>query len=316
MRLIQNLPYSEAIQDFNNKNYEKALKSFLEYLVSEKDNKFKMVYIRWITLALFKLKRLDEAFLHLETVLEHCKDYTDLYYIYFRLLLFVGRTEEASSILETIHSLGDAICYPEYITDVKKVSDKDWDKVYNRNSAIYEDKRKNDLNFTTEELFDFGNMLNIQGRYEEAIGSYLNFLERKDMWAEHSISACCNISDCYFSIGDLKNAKKYCCKSFQYDLPRSEACCKLGFLFLQENKVKEAIFWYELSTKLKRPDNHWALYHEPSWTWLPHLQLCVCYDKLGDHKTAYEHNEIARKYNPNNESILYNQGYFKDLGYE
>ena len=33
------------------------------------------------------------------------------------------------------------------------------------------------------------------------------------------------------------------------------------------------------------------------YTWLPHLQMCLCYYKLGDSEKAEEHNLIAYKYN-------------------
>ncbi len=314
-RRVQDHHNDKAIEDFLNRNYEAALHKFLEHYHSEKDNKVKMVYAKWAVLTLFRLKRIDEAFLLIETFLEQCKDYSDLYYLYFRILLFAGKADRASSILNIINDLGDAVSYPEYIVDVVKTSNKEWHDVCVKDLSVFETKSFEALDFTTEELFNFGNVLNTQGKYEEAIECYLDFLERKDSWNEHSISVCCNISDCYFYMEKLRAAKRYCYKSFEYDLPRAEACCKLGFILLQEKKIKDAIFWYELSTKLKKPENNWAFYYEPSWTWLPHLQLCVCYDNLGDHKKACEHNEIARKYDPNNESVLHNQKYFKSLGY-
>lgn len=313
---MQALTHNEAIKDFFNKNYEEALNKFLKYYSSEEDHKMKISYIKWIVLTLFKLGRVDEALLYIETYLEQYKDYTDLYYLYFRLLLFVGKKEEADSALCIIHNLGDALSYPEHIVDVIKTSNEKGNEVYSRSLEIFEDKIYNGLDFTTEELFHYGNMLNLKGKYEESIVLYLRFLERRDKWIDHSISACCNISDCYFYMKKFEKAKRYCYKSFEYDLPRAEACCKLGFFFLQENKINEAIFWYELVTNLKKPENRWSFYHEPSWTWLPHLQLCVCYDKLGDHRKAYEHNEVARKYEPDNSSIMYNKRYFMDLGYE
>ncbi|WP_432665332.1 glycosyltransferase [Wukongibacter baidiensis] len=312
---VQNLYNDEALEDFLNTNYEAALHKLLENYHSERDTKVKMVYAKWVVLTLFRLKRIDEAFLLIETFLKQCKDYSDLYYLYFRLLLFAGKTDLASSILNTINDLGDAVSYPEYILNIVKTSNRVWDDIYNKDLSDYEVKSLETLDFTTEELFIFGNILNTQGRYEEAIECYLEFLERNDSWSEHSISVCCNISDCYFYIQKLEEAKKYCYKSFEYDLPRAEACCKLGFLLLQENRIKDAIFWYDLSTRLEKHENDWPFCYEPSWTWLPHLQLCVCYDNLGDHKKAYAHNEIARKYDPNNKSILHNQKYFKSLGF-
>ncbi|MGG0175473.1 glycosyltransferase [Gottfriedia acidiceleris] len=49
------------------------------------------------------------------------------------------------------------------------------------------------------------------------------------------------------------------------------------------------------------------------YTWLPHLQLCVCYSQLGKHALAYAHNEIARQYLPDHPSILHNKRYLEPL---
>lgn len=71
--------------------------------------------------------------------------------------------------------------------------------------------------------------------------------------------------------------------------------------------------WYKLATGLKKPKDHWGFINEACWTWLPHIQLSVCYYHLGDHEEAYLHNEKARKYNPNDEKVLYNKRFFEDL---
>ncbi|WP_208403093.1 hypothetical protein [Paenibacillus sp. BK720] len=46
-------------------------------------------------------------------------------------------------------------------------------------------------------------------------------------------------------------------------------------------------------------------------TWLPHLQLCVGYDKLGEWLKVCEHNEIARAYRRDHPSVLHNKTYLE-----
>ncbi len=48
-------------------------------------------------------------------------------------------------------------------------------------------------------------------------------------------------------------------------------------------------------------------------TWLPHLQLCVLYDRLQQYELANAHNELARTFLPNDEKILYNKNYFERI---
>ena len=43
------------------------------------------------------------------------------------------------------------------------------------------------------------------------------------------------------------------------------------------------------------------------------LQLCVCYDKLGDRKKAKEYNDRAGSYKPYSKAYLYNKEYFENM---
>ena len=98
-------------------------------------------------------------------------------------------------------------------------------------------------------------------------------------------------------------------KSFEYDVPRAEFCCRIGHYYLQTGKYAQATFWYKLATELEKPVDNWGPMIEACWSWLPHIQLCVCYDRLGKHELAYQHNEIARKYRPLDPQILHNKKY-------
>ena len=47
--------------------------------------------------------------------------------------------------------------------------------------------------------------------------------------------------------------------------------------------------------------------------YVPLLQLCVCYDKLGDPQKAKEYNERAGACKPYSQAYLYNKRYFDSL---
>ena len=117
--------------------------------------------------------------------------------------------------------------------------------------------------------------------------------------------------DCYYHLGDLEKVEAYIIKSFLYDTPRAEFCCRLGYHFLSNHQYKQAAFWYDLATKLQRPPENQGFVNHAAWTWLPHLQLCVCYDRLGQYELAYHHNEMPAKYVPNHSSVIQNQEYLK-----
>jgi hypothetical protein len=74
----------------------------------------------------------------------------------------------------------------------------------------------------------------------------------------------------------------------------------------------QAAFWYKLATELERPSDNRGFVDYASWTWVPHIQLCVCYDRLGEYELAYQHNEIAASYIPDDVSVINNREYLKN----
>ncbi|BCZ46676.1 hypothetical protein psyc5s11_27430 [Clostridium gelidum] len=160
----------------------------------------------------------------------------------------------------------------------------------------------------TEEVnYNYGNKLKQIGNFTEAIEYYKKFLLREELPKRHKIKVCYEIADIYYDLKDTEKERKFIFKSFEYDIPRAEFCCRLGFEFLQNNEIKKATFWYSLATQLEMPKTNDEIIFESCWTWLPHIQLCVCYYKLGNYQKSYEHNEIARSFMPMDERILYNK---------
>jgi len=130
---------------------------------------------------------------------------------------------------------------------------------------------------------------------------------------EDSIAACGKLADCCLELGKQDEQLRYVFKSFEYDTPRAEFCCRLGYHFMQQNRIKEAIFWYKLATQLEQPKDSWGNISHACWTWLPHIQLCVCYDKVGQHELAYRHNEMAAAFIPDDPKIIHNRKYFNRI---
>ncbi|WHE06984.1 glycosyltransferase family 2 protein [Thermoanaerobacterium thermosaccharolyticum] len=175
----------------------------------------------------------------------------------------------------------------------------------NRNIEIYEKMIKSKIDFTPRDMFYYANELTEHKRYAEAIEYYNMFIDSKKGWIEDILYSLGKLADCYEALGNLAKRDEVLFKSFEYDVPRPEFCCRLGYKFLQENKIKQSIFWYELATKVEKPNQGFV--NIACSTWLPHIQLCICYYKLGDIEKSYMHNEEARKYDPNNPMVLQNK---------
>ncbi|WP_349305819.1 glycosyltransferase family 2 protein [Bacillus sp. FJAT-49711] len=176
-----------------------------------------------------------------------------------------------------------------------------------RNLLIYEKRLKEGKDFSVRDLLYYANELRRHKSYEEAINIYERFLAEPEGLNEDKIIACGRLADCYFRLGEHEKELETAFKSFKYAKPRADFCCRIGYKFLSEEKIQEATFWYNLATELEWDKDCLGIYNVACWTWLPHLQLCSCYYKLGDYQKSYEHNQIALSYRPNDERMIGNK---------
>ncbi|MGX9132923.1 glycosyltransferase [Rummeliibacillus sp. JY-2-4R] len=182
----------------------------------------------------------------------------------------------------------------------------------NRNILIYEKKLARQEEFTPRDLFYFANELMDHQMIGSAINYYEKFLETNKGWIEDNISSCGRLADCYHNIGNTEKEVDSILRSFRYDKPRPEMCCRLGFFFMNKEEFQPAIYWFKAAIEYDQEDNG-GMVNTEDYTWLPNLQLCVCYDRLGNYELAYYHNEVARGYRPKDKSILHNKKYLETV---
>ena len=176
-----------------------------------------------------------------------------------------------------------------------------------RNLAIFENRLERGEKFSSRDMYYYANELYDNEKNNKAIEYYLKFLESKDGWVEDKIRTCDKLADIHYRLGDTEKEREFIFKSFEYDIPRAEFCCRLGFQCLAKNEIKQAIFWYTLAANLEMPKESWGFFQEACWTWLPHVQLCICYYGVGDYLLSYQHNETALRFRPNDEQLLGNK---------
>lgn len=182
-----------------------------------------------------------------------------------------------------------------------------------RNLNIYGKKEREGTPFSSRDLYYYANELFDHAMWEKSLHYYEQFLERKDGWIEDVINAYGQAGDCLHKLGKLTEAKAKVLQSFAQALPRAENCCRLGYYHMEESNYEGAAFWYKTAASLEKPSSPMALMRHACWTWLPHLQLCVCYSKLGRNDLAKRHNEIAATYLPDDARIRSNRAYFASL---
>ncbi|MDO5522388.1 MAG: glycosyltransferase family 2 protein [bacterium] len=181
-----------------------------------------------------------------------------------------------------------------------------------RNINIYKEKIRKGEKLSTRGVYYYAKELYEHNRIKEAIKYFEGFLKKEDGWAEDKISACYYLSICYKKMEELEKQRNTLIKSFEYDIPRAEICCQLGAYYFQKKEYKKAIYWYTVAATLEFPEDNWGFRQIDCWTFLPNIQLCVCYDRIGDIEKAIKYNEIAAKFKPESESVLYNRTYFNN----
>jgi len=201
-------------------------------------------------------------------------------------------------------------------SDIAVVHKSEWHDS-DRNLKIYEKRLAIGEDFSPRDQYYYANELMDHQRYHKAIEWYQKFLATGQGWVEDNLATCRKLAECYQQCDDPDNALKCLLHSFRYDTPRAEFCCQLGYHFFSTDQYKQATFWYKLATQLDQPQNNRGFIIHACWTWIPHLQLCVCYDRIGEYELAYRHNEIAATFIPDDVSVLNNREYLKNkLGKE
>ena len=182
-----------------------------------------------------------------------------------------------------------------------------------RNLKIYENLLLMGKEFTLRDTLHYAMELHKQQLYQKAIGFYLKILDMEKITMEDRIYTCSKLADCYYHLGDREKERGYIFKSFEYDTPRPEFCCRLGYFFLEKKEFSPAVFWYKTAIELPMQNNPWAIQNQVSRTWLPHMQLGLCYYQMGEYELSYYHNNRALFYCPNDLSIINNIKLLEEL---
>ena len=180
-----------------------------------------------------------------------------------------------------------------------------------RNLKIYQNQIARGISLDERSEFYYGRELLYGGMYREGAAILEHFLEGNG-WVENKIEACLNLYHAYSALGESKSALNCLLKSFLFAPPRSETCCILGEYFAAQNNVNSAIYWYQSALKCDNGEKEGGFVNLDYGGFIPNIQLCVLYDKLGEFEKANEYNEAAGKLKPHAQSYLINKRYFEN----
>lgn len=182
-----------------------------------------------------------------------------------------------------------------------------------RNLRIYEKMLERGQNLDPRERFYYGRELYYHGRYEKAAEVFQSFLADDEGWLENKLEANRFLSYCLSAMGKEEDAFDALLQGLRLAPPTGEHCCDIGAFFYGKEQWEQAIFWYENALRAERRTEQGAFVQEDCYGFLPCIQLCVCYDRLGDLERANMYNEMAGVFKPGDRAVLQNQAYFKKM---
>lgn len=182
-----------------------------------------------------------------------------------------------------------------------------------RNLDIYQRMIEEGETFSPRSQFYYARELYFNGKYDQAIRAFSKFLSEGKGWNENNIEACLNLSKCYQAKKEENKALAVLFGSFVYDLPRGETLYEIGNIYLGKEDYLRAIYYYKLALSTKPNLNSGAFVNIDCYTFLPALQLCLCYYKLGDNLNALHYHEISKGFKPNDKKVLHNEKYFNSI---
>lgn len=182
-----------------------------------------------------------------------------------------------------------------------------------RNLRIFERMLSEGAALDPRQQYYYGRELMYNGRYRESLKVLEDFLDSGLGWMENQIGACGDIARCWYALGEDRRALHALLQSMEYGEPRAELCCDLGGHFFAKGDYRTAIFWYELAST-RTPSGENGGFEQPDcYGYRPCMQLCVCYDRLGEHEKAAFYNEKAGVFKPDDPAVAYNRSYFAGL---
>lgn len=201
---------------------------------------------------------------------------------------------------------GGNVWYQEIGISHKKIGQGDPD----RNLQIYQKLIAEGGKLEPRHQYYYARELYYHQHYQDALQELQDFLEDDGGWVENKIEACGMCSSCYMQMGQEENALQALFKSFEFDLPRAEVSCEIGKWFFDKQKYEIAIYWYERALAADKDVRSVGFVLPDCYDYIPYLQICVCYDRIGNIEKAREYNEKAGECKPESESYLLNKEYF------
>ena len=181
-----------------------------------------------------------------------------------------------------------------------------------RNLRIFEGLRSRGIALSPREQFYYARELTYHGRDAEAAQQLEAFLQGGEGWIENCMEACRDLAACYQRLGQEALVFPALSAGLRYGPPRAELCCDLGQYFMDRGEYRTSVFWYELALTRPKDEAHGGFSIPDCHDYIPFLQLCVCWYRLGDVEKSKAFNRLAANVRPHSTVCQSNFQFFEN----
>jgi len=177
-----------------------------------------------------------------------------------------------------------------------------------RNLRIYEAMSAKGKALTQRDRYYYARELKSAGEYARAESMFAAFLEG-ETWLPNRVDALICRGECLMAMGRRKEAKESFLSAAGCGAPRAEALCALGACCMEEGEDQAAVLWYRAAMMCPI---RWegSFVYPDAYGYIPLMQLCVLYDRMGRTREAAQMNEQALLLHPGDAAATANRAYF------
>lgn len=178
--------------------------------------------------------------------------------------------------------------------------------IYQRHIAAGAKLDNRNMFYYGRELYSNNLLLEAEAVLQKAVDT--------ESWAVNRIEASKVLADCKIALGKRDEALTTLFGSFRFGEPRAAVLCKIGTIFKEQRRYKEAIYWFTAALSAKDFSALGDFDTPESRTIIPLIELTACYWGDGDEKRALECHRTARSIRPDHPSVVYNEKFFRERG--
>lgn len=181
-----------------------------------------------------------------------------------------------------------------------------------RNLSIYEKWLARGRTLSARDRYYYARELMACGERQKAREAFAQFLALPDAWVVNRIDAHVQLAQLLTDEGALQAAREQALGAISLGATGAEVLCALGRVFLEEGNLEAAALWYRAAMLSEAPRASCAFVQMEAYDYVPSMQLCVIYDRMGKTELASAMNERALLARPGDAAALQNRAYFEE----